>query len=269
MVKMRERGITSCFFVGILILLAISAPFADELDRFDTIVIDAGHGGEDTGARGPSGLLEKDVALSLTHLLEKRLRKEGLRVFLTRADDRYVPLELRTSIANDAHADLFLSIHANASTRHEVSGVETFFLALDASDHSAQEVADAENGAFRTAEQRAPVPEDPLFHILGDLIETETLMESSELAGLLEKHLGTLRRGHSRGVKQAPFVVLMGVQTPASLVEVGFITNAQEEKNLRKKAYQEKIVDALVAAVHEFGLRYDTRRGVAGEKKQL
>ncbi len=231
-------------------------------ERFDTVVVDAGHGGHDHGARGPGGLLEKELVLELSLKLAKKLREQGLAVVLTRDDDTYIPLEQRTSIANDARADLFLSIHANASRSTGVNGIETYFLSLEASDEDARRAAEAENQAFERAEDRAPVPEDPLFHILGDMIETEQMMASSEFAALAQVELDHLDGGHSRGVKQAPFVVLMGVQMPASLLEVGFISNPSEEKRLRRKSYQGQIVDSIVRAVKEFGQRYDARRGI-------
>jgi N-acetylmuramoyl-L-alanine amidase len=254
-------------FMGLLIAtLSPTALHADEslpsVDRFDTIVIDAGHGGRDHGARGPGGLMEKEVSLKLALALEKELVARGVKVIMTRRDDTYVPLEQRTSIANDARADLFLSIHANASHDADVDGIETYFLSLQASDEDAQRVADAENMAFETAEERAPVPEDPLFHILGDMMETEHLMESSEFAGLAQTKMGALEKGSSRGVKQAPFVVLMGVQMPASLLEVGFISNPMEEKKLRSKKHQGELVAAILVSVEEFGQRYDARRGI-------
>jgi N-acetylmuramoyl-L-alanine amidase len=231
-------------------------------DRFDTVVLDAGHGGRDRGALGPSGYQEKEVSLTLALALEKKLIERGLTVVMTRREDIYIPLEQRTSIANDARADLFLSIHANASRDSDVDGIETYFLSLKASDEDAQRVADAENMAFETAEERAPVPEDPLFHILGDMIETEHMMESSEFAGMAQTQMGGLEKEHSRGVKQAPFVVLMGVQMPASLLEVGFISNPKEEKKLRNRKHQAKLVEAILVSVDDFGKRYDARRGI-------
>jgi N-acetylmuramoyl-L-alanine amidase len=147
---LRRRGIALAVLAGLALPAAggrgAEAPL---IDRFDTVVIDAGHGGDDHGARGPRGLVEKDLVLDVARRLAARLRRGGLRVVMTRSDDRFVPLEERTAIANDARGDLFLSIHANAARDTDVRGIETFFLSLKASDDAAQRVAERENQAFR------------------------------------------------------------------------------------------------------------------------
>ncbi len=244
---------------------AVSPPVAaaGARDRFDVVVLDAGHGGHDEGATGPSGLLEKDLVLDVTQRLADRLRKRGVRVVLTRKDDRYLSLEERTSVANDARADLFLSIHANASRSRKPRGFETYFAALEATDDAARETAERENSAFG-AEATKIRTGDPLAAILGDLIETQHLQESSEFAKLAQRALAEAGRERSRGVKQAPFVVLMGVRMPASLVEIGFITNPDEEKGLRRNARRDAIAKALYDAIGAFARRYDARRGAAG-----
>jgi len=165
-----------------------AAPEARARDRFDTVVLDAGHGGDDRGARGARGLLEKDLVLDVSKRLAERLSELGLRVVLTRADDRFVGLEERTSIANDARGDLFLSIHANAASARRARGTETFFASLDASDESARELAELENMSFRK-EGGPSVAEDPLVAILGDLIATEHLRESQEFARFAQERL--------------------------------------------------------------------------------
>jgi N-acetylmuramoyl-L-alanine amidase len=230
-------------------------------NRFDTVIVDAGHGGENEGARGAGGLLEKDLVLDVAQRLAARLQEHQLHVILTRPDDTFVPLEQRTSIANDARADLFVSIHANASRDTKVRGIETFFLSLSASDDDARRVARRENQAFRSASAPAKQSDDALIAIIGDLITTEHLEESNEFARLAQAELaGDAAVG--RGVKQAHFVVLEGVQMPASLVEIGFLTNPVDERQLRSSAERDRIVSALVRAALEFGQRYDARRGV-------
>ncbi len=231
-------------------------------DLFDTVVIDAGHGGEDRGARGINGLLEKDLVLDVARRLARRLRARDLRVVLTRHDDRFVGLEERTSIANDARADLFVSIHANAARARRARGTETFFASLEASDESAQELAELENSSFR-GERGATPAQDPLVAILGDLMANEYLRDSQEFARLAQVRLQSVDLARSRGVKQAPFVVLLGVQMPAALVEVGFLTNPDEESALKGSAHRDRIVEALDRAVVEFGRRYDARRGAS------
>jgi N-acetylmuramoyl-L-alanine amidase len=244
--------------------LASSAPGskpAAARDRFDAIVLDAGHGGHDEGATGPSGLHEKDLVLDVTKLLAARLRERGVTVLLTRSRDEFLSLEERTAVANDARADLFLSIHANASSSRKPRGIETYFASLDATDDAALATAERENSAFGAAAPNFETA-DPLAAILGDLIETQHLQESSEFAKLAQAELSSVGRARSRGVKQAPFVVLMGVQMPASLVEIGFLTNPDDEKGLRRSRQRAAIADALAEAVMVFADRYDARRGV-------
>jgi N-acetylmuramoyl-L-alanine amidase len=249
-------AVTACAFA----LLPSSGGSQPRPDRFDTVVIDAGHGGENHGARGAGGLLEKDLVLDVTLRLAKRLEARGIEVVLTRSDDRFVSLEERTSIANDARGDLFISIHANASRARNARGMETFFVSLEASDEAAQRIANLENQAFGGSEGVAKIAEDPLLGILGDLIATEHLVESQEFARLVQ---GKLANSRSRGVKQAPFVVLMGVQMPAALVEIGFLTNPADERDLRSSTERDRLADGLVGAVGEFAERYDARRGAA------
>ncbi len=230
-------------------------------DRFDLVVVDAGHGGDDEGARGTRGLLEKELVLDVAQRLGERLARRGVKVVYTRDRDVFVPLETRNSIANDARADLFVSIHANASRSEKPSGVETYFASLDASDEAARKLAERENSAFGAA-GIAPSERDPLLALLGDMIATEHLLESDEFARLAHEELMAIDGLSSRGVKQAPFVVLMGVQMPASLVEIGFLTNPDDEKALRRSPKRAAIADALTEAVMAFAARYDARRGV-------
>lgn len=255
---MQTRG-----WLGIVLVVAFATgAWARPAERFDTVVIDAGHGGEDRGARGARGSWEKDVVLAVARDLAVRLRERGLRVVTTRDDDSYVPLERRNAIANDSRGDLFLSIHANAAKEPDVQGTETYFLALDASDASAAEVAMRENRAFRGApEADIEAMGDPFIALLGDLITTEAMAESSEAARLVQTQLQGIEGLRSRGVKQAMFVVLSGVPMPAVLVEVGFVTSPQDERTLSRSEGRGKIVRALERAVLGFGERYDARRG--------
>ena len=236
------------------------------LDRFDVVVLDAGHGGHDEGAIGPSGLREKELVLDVTRRVARKLVERGLHVVLTRRDDRFLSLEERTAVANDAWGDLFLSIHANASTSRSPRGIETYFASLDSTDEAARLVAERENTALGA---KAPTADtaDPLAAILGDLIETEHLQESSEFAKLAEDGLSEAAGDRSRGVKQAPFVVLMGVRMPATLVEIGFVTHPGEEQQLRKSNRKDAIAEALASAVADFGRRYDARRGIPAARE--
>jgi len=255
------------FAVALVLVVGTLAPALARADgsigpnRFDTVVIDAGHGGDDAGARGAAGLLEKELVLDIAYRLAKRLAGNGLRVVLTRRDDTFVPLEERTSIANDARADLFISIHGNATHDTKVRGIETFFLALSASDDHAGQVARRENQAFRTEDTPAKRSDDALVAIIGDLITNEHMEESNEFARLAQLELAGDPKV-ARGVKQAPFVVLESVQMPAALVEIGFLTNRLDEQLLQGTEERDRIAAALVRAALEFGRRYDARRGV-------
>lgn len=232
-------------------------------DRFDRVVIDAGHGGDDHGARSKGGLVEKELVLDVARRLERRLRAEGLEVVMTRGDDRFVPLEERTELANAASADLFISVHANASSVRGARGIETFFASPEASDDAARDLARAENLAFGP-DVKVPEADDPLLAILGDMAATEHLVESQEFARLTQARIAKVEAARSRGVKQAPFVVLMGVRMPAVLVEIGFLTHQSDEKALSGERERERLAKGMTAAVLRYRERYDARRGLAG-----
>jgi N-acetylmuramoyl-L-alanine amidase len=229
-------------------------------ERFDRVVIDAGHGGDDHGAEGPAGLREKDLVLDLARRLARKLRAQGIDVRFTRPGDAFVALDARTELANRADADLFVSIHANASRASSAQGVETYFASPEASDEAAEELARAENAAFGPAAEKLAAG-DPVRSILGDLMAQQQLSDSQEFARLAQREIARRPAGRSRGVKQAPFVVLMGVRMPAVLVEVGFITNPLEEKALRRNAERERIASGLARAIASFRKRQDERSG--------
>ncbi len=255
--------------VAVSLLLFAAAPARAEQpaagERFDTVVLDAGHGGDDHGAEGPAGLREKDLVLDVARRLRTRLEHDGLHVLLTRDADVYVPLAERTAIANKSGADLFVSVHANAATAHSARGIETFFVALEASDDAARKLAERENAAFHEKVEAAP--DDALASILGDLAANDQMRESDEFARLAHQELVALApEVPSRGVKQAPFVVLMGVQMPAALVEIGFITNPEDERAMTTGERRDQIADALERAVRAFSVRYDARRGVPQDR---
>ena len=213
------------------------------------IVVDAGHGGVDFGARGVGDVLEKNLTLAVARQLAAELRARKLPVLLTRSRDVFVPLPERTAIANRAHGRMYVSIHANSAPEPEVFGAETYFLSVDASDAEAMRVALAENDVFGQA-GTASDSRDVVGSILGDLIRTEHLRESSDLASAIQRALARLP-GESRGVKQAPFVVLTGVNMPAALVEIGFVTNAAEVKRLAQRDTQKALARAIAAALVE------------------
>ncbi|MEE2665917.1 MAG: N-acetylmuramoyl-L-alanine amidase [Myxococcota bacterium] len=240
---------------------SIPAVAAPPVERFDSVVIDPGHGGDDRGARGRSGLLEKDLVLDVSRRLAKRLRGHGLEVLETRTADAFVPLETRTMLANDAGADLFISIHANSAASPKPSGSEVYFVSVDATDERSRALAERENSAFGR-DAASALPTDPLVAIIGDMIASESMREANVFAKIAQAELDSIDRVASRGVKQAPFVVLLGVQMPASLIEVGFLSNPQEERALLTSERRDAIAAALERAVLQYAQRYDALRGV-------
>jgi N-acetylmuramoyl-L-alanine amidase len=214
------------------------------------IVIDPGHGGPDHGAKGAGGVLEKDLTLAVARRLAAELRARKLPVLLTRDSDVFIPLAERTAIANRAQARFFVSIHGNSAPETEIAGCETYFLSVEASDEEAMRVALAENDVYGQAGTAAD-SQDVVGQVLGDLIRTEHLRESSDLAATIQRSLAKLPGGTSRGVKQAPFAVLTGTNMPAALVEIGFVTNAAEAKRLGQKATQDRLAKALAEALVE------------------
>lgn len=220
------------------------------------IVIDPGHGGVEHGAVGPTGLREKDVALRLAMELKQvlQLRDPSISVVLTRDEDRLVGLDERTAIANHNKAQLFLSIHLNASPRQGASGAETYYLATEATDDEARNLAALENRSGG----RAPSPErDKLDLVLWDLAQNQYLSESAALAEAIQRQLNQLAGTRNRGVRQAPFRVLEGAMMPAVLVEVGFVSNPDEEARFKTDPYRTRVVGAIVAAVQEFLLNLE------------
>lgn len=214
------------------------------------IVVDAGHGGKDPGAIGPDGLQEKDVTLAMARILARKLEKDlGCEVILTRDGDVFLPLEERTAIANKVNADLFISLHANASTKRSAYGVETYYLNFSKNDQ-AVEVAARENG---TSLKQV----GDLELILLDLMANAKINESSRLAAEIQRSLvaGLDRKYRSirnLGVRQGPFYVLLGATMPSVLVETAFISNKREEARLKNPSFQAKAADAIVRGVRNY-----------------
>jgi N-acetylmuramoyl-L-alanine amidase len=213
------------------------------------VVIDPGHGGKDPGAIGASGLVEKEVVLDIAHRLRALMQQEPYwRVTLTRETDVFLPLEERTAIANAREADLFVSIHANAAERAELHGIETYFLDF-ATDERAMRTAAREN-----ATSVGQVSD--LQAILRDLLLTSKRNESSLLAGFVQQALTQPaaggKNGRDLGVKHAPFLVLIGAEMPAILVETGFISNPAEERKLADPKYRAHLARAILAGLKEY-----------------
>jgi N-acetylmuramoyl-L-alanine amidase len=218
--------------------------------KLNRIVLDAGHGGHDVGTSGPKGLLEKELVLDVTLRLGKLIEQGlGAEVIYTRSDDTFVPLEGRTDLANEKKADLFLSIHANSSSVPRITGVETYYLNFTDSKE-AMDLASRENAASQRS----------IFE-LQDLLQKITLHEkideSREFAKRVQSamfafSLRTFPGQRDRGVKKAPFVVLIGAQMPSILAEIGFVTNTREEQLLKRPDYRQKIAESLYKGVSKY-----------------
>ncbi len=218
--------------------------------RIRTIVVDAGHGGNDPGAIGRNGLREKSVTLDIALRLQKLLEQDDFRVVMTRASDRFVSLGRRSEIANQEGADLFVSIHANASRRRSISGYEVYFLS-EATDDHARALEAAENTAL--PEQVGQTGSSQTEAIVWDLLYTEHRAESTELAAAICRGLKqSARTSQNRGVKSARFAVLKGSRMPAVLVEVGFISHPTEEQRLRQAEYREAIAEGVRRGILAF-----------------
>ena len=235
--------------------------------KISRIVIDPGHGGHDTGTIGPHGLMEKDlcldVALRLGHEIEEKL--PGAEVVYTRKDDTFIPLEQRTAIANEAKADLFISIHANSSHDEAARGIETYYLNFATSEES-MEVAARENALSQES-----------LHDLQDIIKkiarNEKVEESKELASDIQDSLThrlqlVSQNERNRGVKKAPFVVLIGANMPSVLSEISFISNPSDERLLKKTDQRQRVADGLYRGIASYleslnSLSYDKSKLVS------
>jgi N-acetylmuramoyl-L-alanine amidase len=227
------------------------APTTPAALKIKTIVIDPGHGGKDPGAIGRGGLEEKDITFKLSKMLKKELQGNlDSKIILTRTKDVYIPLDERTAIANMKEADLFVSIHVNASVNRKATGVETYYLDY-AHDKEAMMVASREN--FASTEEMG----DVLQFILKDLERSGNRIESSGLATHVQESLSsTLRKKYrgikSNGVKGAPFYVLVNSNMPSILVEVSFISNPRDEKRLRDEKYLQEIARGISKGILRF-----------------
>jgi N-acetylmuramoyl-L-alanine amidase len=214
------------------------------------IVLDPGHGGHDEGTAGPNGLLEKDlvldVALRLGKLIESRM---GSEVIFTRSDDTFIPLERRTAIANEKKADLFLSIHANSSPYARIGGVESYYLNLtgarDALAVASRENASSDKSVFE------------LRDLIQEISKQDKAEESKEFAGRIQAALFPFAARYdpgikNRGVKKAPFVVLIGASMPSVLAEIGFLSNSKEEALLSKPEHRQRLAEALYRGVSRY-----------------
>jgi N-acetylmuramoyl-L-alanine amidase len=238
--------------------------------KISRIVIDPGHGGHDTGTIGPHGLMEKDLCLDVALRLGREIEEKlpGAEVIYTRKDDTFIPLEERTAIANDAKADLFISVHANSSHDAAARGIETYYLNFATSEES-MEVASRENALAQSS-----------LHDLQDIIKkiarNEKVEESKELASDIQDSLThrlqlVSQDERNRGVKKAPFVVLIGANMPSVLSEISFISNPSDEKLLRKTDQRQRVADGLYRGIASYldslnSLSYDKSKLVSANR---
>lgn len=231
------------------------------------IVIDPGHGGHDPGAIGHNGLYEKDVVLDIALKVKKILTQDSLNeVYLTRENDKYLPLEERTAFANKKRADLFVSIHANASSNRQAKGIETYLLNWT-DDEEAMKVAARENAISLKKMKSMYKQMDTVKVITDDLMRQNKRDESIKLAHYIQKSLITnLDDRHNLGVKQALFYVLFGARMPSVLVEVSFISNIEEEKLLSQDSYRMKIAKSISDGILTYFTSIPATQKVAGLK---
>ena len=234
------------------------------------VVLDPGHGGKwpHDGAHGGRGLHEKVIALQVARKTKESLEGQGATVILTRDTDEDIPLADRVRIANEAGADVFLSIHCNSmetlGDRKVTRGVETYFLSPDPTDAEAKMLAQLENGG----PEAVPLPRssDPVAGILNDLALGQARNDSAALAQIVQQHMVRGTRATSRGVRQAPFLVLSGTRMPSVLVEIGFISHPREGRMLGRDRYQRRVAQALADGVRDFADKVLSRRLVAQVK---
>lgn len=226
--------------------------------RSVVVAIDAGHGGKDPGATGPRGTREKDVTLAIAKRLEVLVKKEpGMRPYLTRDGDYFVPLRTRIHKARKARADIFVSIHADAFTNPKVRGSSVFTLSRrGASSEAAKWLAHRENSADLVGGVDLSESDDLLATVLLDMSQNATLEHSNEAAGAVLRNLGRLGEIHNPHVQRAGFVVLKSPDVPSMLIETAFISNPQEEKRLRTTAYQERLAKAILGGVKAYFRKY-------------
>lgn len=222
------------------------------------IAIDAGHGGEDPGAIGRKGTREKDVVLSISRQLKKMVDAEpGMKGVLVRTGDYYIPLRKRMAIARKHKADFFVSIHADAFRDSRARGSSVFVLSKrGASSEAARWLAQKENAADFVGGVSLDDKDDVLASVLLDLSQTASMQASHDAAEQVLKNLRTVGRVHSKQVQKARFMVLKSPDIPSMLVETAFISNPQEEKNLRSKAHQKKLAKAILGGIKSYFKRY-------------
>ncbi len=230
-----------------------------KLHAIKTVVIDPGHGGKDPGAIGKYGTREKDVVLDISKRLKRHLEQKGLKVYLTRDKDIFIPLYKRAKIAERKNADLFISVHANASRYRRAKGFEVYYLS-EATDDNARALAAAENASLKFEKDDMSREKSPATTVW-DMKLTENRRQSKALAYSICNITSDALRMRNRGVKGARFAVLKGAIMPAVLIEVGFLTNRREESKLKQTYFRDKIANAVSRSIAEYKSEYERTNG--------
>ena len=241
-----------CVFVLFFAQVNLSkAESASRVDKLPTIVIDAGHGGDEAGAKGIDGIYEKDITLNIVKDIEDLFKEDPWgKVLLTRSSDRKMTLQERADFANTNKADIFVSIHTNASEYHTASGIETYYLD-NTDDSSAMRLANRENLVAVEASS------NDLNFIVSDLIQTAKMGDSITLANILHREMVEKIGGYYEGVKdlgvkKAPFYVLVGAHMPCALMEISFVDHPTEGKRLGDRRYQRLIASAIFSGLKSY-----------------
>jgi N-acetylmuramoyl-L-alanine amidase len=236
----------------ILDTLFREAPGAKQALRIKKAVIDAGHGGTDPGAIGRAGLREKGVNLDIAKRVANILRNDGIEVVMTRPSDRFVLLNSRVEMANNSGADIFVSIHSNANRVRSLSGFEVYYVSPSVSD-SQRALSAARYAPLNLDTAGLAGNSLDLKAILWDMVYTSNRAESIELARSISKAMNDNLEARLLGIKGARFEVLKGVRMPAVLVEVGFLSNAQEERLLKNNFYRQRIAESIAQGIRDYG----------------
>ncbi len=230
--------------------LARRRPGAGKI-KLKKIVIDAGHGGNDPGAIGRGGLREKDVNLDIARRLSVLLKEEGVQTVLSRSSDRFIPLSTRVNIANKSGADLFVSIHSNANRSRSLSGFEVYYVAPSVSD-SSRAVLTARTASLNLKDAVFANNSQDLRAIVWDMIYTNNRAEAIELSHALCRIMDSSIDANILGVKGARFQVLKGIRMPGVLIEIGFVSNLNEERLLKTSAYREKLAEGILEGIRDY-----------------
>ncbi len=221
------------------------------VSKIRKIVIDAGHGGNDPGAIAKTGLREKDVNLDIAKRLAKLLKSDGFEVIMTRSTDRFIPLSRRAEIANNSHADIFVSVHSNANRVRSLSGFEVYYVAPSVSD-AKRGYAAAQNAALNLQEAYFADHSLDVKAIVWDMIYTNSRAESIELSRSICRSVNHNLDTRILGIKGARFEVLRSVRMPAVLIETGFLSNSSEERKLRNSYYRQKIAESIAQGIEDY-----------------